>query len=84
VVLDGSLARVDELLHIAGRARRVALQSALGGMAVSLLGIGFAAAGLLPPLAGAIVQEVVDLAAVTNALRASMTPQPLTDYAVRH
>lgn len=80
VVMDSALTRVDELLHIAGRLRRIALQSAIGGMAASLAGMGFAAAGLLPPVTGAVVQEVIDLVAVLNALRAARPGGPLTDY----
>jgi cation transport ATPase len=51
------------------RLRRVALQSAVGGMLISTVGMVSAAVGVLAPIAGAIVQEVVDLAAVLNALR---------------
>jgi heavy metal translocating P-type ATPase len=80
VVMDTSLERVDELLHIARRMRRVALQSAVGGMALSVAGMGLAAAGLLPPVAGAVTQEIIDLAAVLNALRAAAPGGPLTDY----
>jgi heavy metal translocating P-type ATPase len=80
VVMDQSLERVDELFHIAGRLRSIALQSAVGGMAASLVGMGFAAAGLLPPAAGALVQEAIDVAAVINALRVSWRPGSLTDY----
>jgi heavy metal translocating P-type ATPase len=80
VILDTSLQKVDELLHIGRRLRAVALQSAVGGMALSLLGMGFAAAGYLPPVAGAIGQEVIDLLAVVNALRMAWTPRTLTDY----
>ena len=68
VVLDSSLGRFDEFLHVGRRMRRIALQIALGGMALSLIGMGFAAAGYLPPVAGAVAQEVIDLAAVLNAL----------------
>ena len=80
VVMDSSLARVDELFHIAARLRSIALQSAVGGMAASLLGMGFAAAGLLPPAAGALVQEAIDVVAVLNALRVSWNPGSLSDY----
>jgi len=80
VVLDGSISRVDELLHIASRTRRIALQSAVGGMALSLIGVGLAAAGWLTPLAGAIAQEVIDVATVLNALRASWPPREMTDF----
>ena len=80
VVMDSSLERVDEFLHIGRRMRSIALQSALGGMALSLAGMGFAAAGLLPPVAGAIAQEVIDLMAVLNALRVAIPPRSLTDF----
>ena len=52
VVMDSSLGKVDEFLHISRRMRRIALQSALGGMAASTVGMLFAAAGYLPPVAG--------------------------------
>lgn len=80
VVLDSSLGRVDEFLHISDRMRRIALQSAVGGMALSIGGMGFAAAGLLPPVAGALVQEAIDVVAVLNALRAAWPPRALTDF----
>ncbi|MEX2113394.1 MAG: heavy metal translocating P-type ATPase [Pirellulales bacterium] len=80
VIMESSLARVDEFLHISRRMRTIALQSALGGMALSAIGMGFAAAGLLPPVAGAIAQEVIDLLAVVNALRVAVPPKSLTDF----
>ena len=80
VVMDTSLKRVDELLHIARRMRRIALQSAVGGMALSVVGMGLAAAGLLPPVSGAVAQEVIDLLAVLNALRAATPGGTLSDY----
>jgi heavy metal translocating P-type ATPase len=80
VVMDTSLRRVDELFHIARRMRRIALQSAVGGMALSIGGMLVAVAGLLPPVSGAIVQEIIDLGAVLNALRAAVPGGELTDY----
>jgi heavy metal-(Cd/Co/Hg/Pb/Zn)-translocating P-type ATPase len=80
VLLDTSLLKVDELLHIARRLRRVALQSAVGGMALSVVGMGFAAAGFLTPVAGAVSQEVIDVFAILNALRAASPPARLHDY----
>ncbi len=80
VIMDSSLRKLDELIHISRRMRRIALQSAVGGMALSVVGMGFAAAGLLPPVAGAIVQEAIDVLAVLNALRVAMPPRSLTDY----
>lgn len=80
VILDDSLSRVDELMHIARRTRRIALQSAGGGMILSLAGMAFAAAGWLPPLGGVIAQEAIDVWAVLNALRAAWLPKELTDF----
>ncbi|MGC8625280.1 MAG: heavy metal translocating P-type ATPase [Phycisphaerae bacterium] len=80
VIMDSSLKRVDEFFHISRRMRTVALQSALGGMALSLIGMVLASLGLLPPVAGAVSQEFIDLLAVLNALRAAMPPLALTDF----
>lgn len=81
VIMEASLSKVDELIHIGRRMRFIALQSAVGGMALSLLGMGLAATGHLSPLAGAVAQEIIDLAAVLNALRAAL-PAKLTDFRV--
>jgi heavy metal translocating P-type ATPase len=80
VIMDSSLKKVDEFFHISRRMRTVALQSALGGMALSLLGMVLASCGLLPPVAGAVSQEFIDLLAVLNALRAALPPRALTDF----
>lgn len=80
VIMDTSLKRVDELFHLARRMRRIALQSAVGGMALSVVGMGLAFAGWLPPVGGAVFQELIDLAAVLNALRAAVPGGELTDY----
>jgi heavy metal translocating P-type ATPase len=79
VILDTSLQKVDELLHIGRRLRSIALQSAIGGMALSLIGMTIAAAGYLPPVAGAVAQEVIDVLAVLNALRLAIPPKSLSD-----
>jgi cation transport ATPase len=80
VVMEPSLARVDELIHIGRRMRRIALQSAVGGMALSGLGMVLAAVGYLPPLVGAIAQEVIDLLAVVNAVRVAVPRESLHDF----
>jgi P-type E1-E2 ATPase len=80
VIMDTSLQKVDEFLHISRRLRAILLQSAVGGMVLSVVGMGFAAAGYLPPVTGAIFQEVIDVAAVVNALRVALPPKTLTDY----
>ncbi len=69
VIIDSSLSKVDELIHLSYRLRRVALQSAIGGMLLSTIGMVFAAGGWLTPVAGAVAQEGIDLLAVLNALR---------------
>ncbi len=80
VIMDTRLVKVDELLHISQRMRRIALQSAVGGMALSVIGMIAAAFGLLPPVAGAILQEGIDVAAVANALRAAWPPKSLSHF----
>lgn len=80
VIVDTSLARVDELLHISARMRRIALQSAVGGMGLSVVGMLVAAAGHLPPVAGALTQEVIDLVVIFNALRVAARPRMVTDF----
>lgn len=71
VILEPSLRKVDQFLHISSHMRSVALQSAIGGMLMSVGGMFFAAVGVLSPVGGALLQEVIDLWAVGNALRAS-------------
>jgi heavy metal translocating P-type ATPase len=80
IIMDTSLQTVDALFHIGGRLRSIALQSAVGGMGLSVIGMLFAAGGYLPPVAGAIAQEVIDVLAVANALRAAWPPKALSDY----
>jgi P-type E1-E2 ATPase len=80
VVLDSSLSKVDELIHIGRRMRHIALESAVGGMALSVLGMVMATLGWLRPIEGAIAQEIIDLVAVLNAVRVSIPARHLTDY----
>jgi cation transport ATPase len=77
--MDNSLKKVDEFMHISRRMRVIALQSAIGGMALSLIGMAFAAAGHLTPVTGAIAQEIIDVLAVLNALRAAFPPKVIHD-----
>jgi heavy metal translocating P-type ATPase len=79
VVMDNSLRKVDEFMHISRRMRTIALQSAIGGMILSLAGMMFAATGHLSPVAGAISQEIIDVLAVLNALRAAFPPKVISD-----
>ncbi len=80
VLLEPSLTKIDELMHISRHMRKIALQSAAGGMALSMLGMLAAATGHLAPVTGALAQEVIDLAAVLNALRVAIPPAEKTDF----
>lgn len=70
VLTTDRLDRLADAMLIARRSRRIAVQSAVAGMGLSLVAMGFAAFGLLPPAAGALLQEGIDLAVILNALRA--------------
>jgi heavy metal translocating P-type ATPase len=70
VVMVDRLDRLADLLRIARRTRSIALQSVLVGMGLSLAAMVVAAFGYLPPVAGAILQEAIDVAVIVNALRA--------------
>jgi P-type E1-E2 ATPase len=80
VILETSLGKIDELMHIGRRMRRIALQSALGGMVASIVGMIAAATGYLPPIGGAVAQEVIDLFAVLNAVRVALPTDDLQDF----
>ena len=84
VILQSSLASVDELIHIGRRMRSIALTSAVGGMALSLVGMGAAAVGYLTPLRGALLQEVIDLLSILNSLRMILPVGPLSDFDAPH
>ena len=70
VVTVDRLDRLGEALAVARRSRSIALQSVVAGMGLSLAGMLAAAAGYLPPVAGALLQEAIDVAVIANALRA--------------
>ena len=80
VIMESSLEKVDELFHIARCMRSIALQSAVGGMLLSIIGMFLAAFGYLVPVAGAIGQEIIDLVAVVNALRVAFIRERLSDF----
>jgi heavy metal translocating P-type ATPase len=73
VILIDRLDRVSDAVAIAKRTRGIAVQSIIAGMAMSGGAMFFAAVGLLPPVAGALTQEAIDVAVILNALRA-LTP----------
>lgn len=78
VLTTDRLDRLADAMDIARRARRIAVQSAVAGMSLSLVAMGIAALGWLPPALGALLQEGIDLAVILNALRA-LRPDPRTE-----
>jgi heavy metal translocating P-type ATPase len=76
VLSVGRLDRLGDVVKLARRTRRVALESVLAGMSMSLVAMGAAAAGLLPAVWGAVLQEAIDVAVILNALRALRSGAP--------
>jgi heavy metal translocating P-type ATPase len=70
VLVVDRLDRLGDAMRIARRSHRIALQSVLLGMGLAFAFMGAGAFGLFGPVAGAIVQELIDVAAILNALRA--------------
>ncbi|MEJ2433336.1 MAG: heavy metal translocating P-type ATPase, partial [Pseudolabrys sp.] len=70
VLLVDQLDRVLPALLIARRSRLIALQSVIAGMGLSIAAMIAASFGLLPPVQGALLQEVIDVLVIFNALRA--------------
>jgi heavy metal translocating P-type ATPase len=70
VLVVDRLDRLIEAVRIARRSRAIALQSVWAGMGLSIAAMGFAASGLLSPIAGALLQEIIDVIVILNALRA--------------
>lgn len=71
VVLIDDLSRVSEAIAIGRRTMRIARQSIWVGLSLSGIAMVFAAAGAIPPVMGALLQEGIDVAVILNALRAS-------------
>lgn len=70
VITVDRIDRVADALHTGRRALFIARQSIVAGMGLSLVAMGVAALGYLPPVGGALLQEGIDLAVILNALRA--------------
>lgn len=70
VLTTDRLDRLADAMDVARRSRRIAVQSAATGMTLSVLAMIVAAAGALPPAAGALLQEAIDVTVILNALRA--------------
>ena len=75
VLMTDRLARLAQVRSVAARTRRIAIQSVVAGMAMSLAAMGAAAVGRLPAVWGALLQEGIDVAVILNALRA-LRPGP--------
>lgn len=69
VIMENSLAKVDDLIHLSEDMRKIAFQSAVGGMLFSFIGMILAALGFITPVSGAVLQEIIDVVAILNALR---------------
>jgi haloacid dehalogenase-like hydrolase len=70
VLTSDRVDRLADAMDIARWSRRIAVQSAVVGMSLSLAAMAIAAVGWLPPAAGALLQEGIDIAVILNALRA--------------
>jgi P-type E1-E2 ATPase len=70
VITVDRIDRVADAVHAGRRSLYIARQSVLAGMGMSLAAMIVAAFGYLPPIAGALLQEGIDLAVIANALRA--------------
>jgi heavy metal translocating P-type ATPase len=76
VLLVDHLDRIVPAIEIARRSRLIALESVAAGIGLSLLGMVAAALGHITPVQGALLQEVIDVAVIVNALRALGGKQP--------
>ena len=83
VIMENTLIKVDELIHISIDMRKIALQSAVGGMFFSIAGMILAACGLLSPVEGALAQEIIDVIAILNALRITWHQKQFTDLSIK-
>ncbi|AMM84902.1 heavy metal translocating P-type ATPase [Martelella sp. AD-3] len=79
VLLLDDLGLLVPVFSIARRTMRIAYQSMIAGIVLSIAAMGFAAAGYLDPVAGALLQEAIDLAVVLNALRALSSGREAAD-----
>jgi P-type E1-E2 ATPase len=71
VILGDDVTRVADVIRLSRRTLRIARQSIRVGLGLSGVAMVFAAAGLIPPIGGAILQEAIDVAVILNALRTS-------------
>jgi heavy metal translocating P-type ATPase len=89
VLVVDRLDRIADAISISRRSRRIAEQSVIIGMGLAFGGMLLGAFGLLAPVAGAVLQECIDVFAILNALRAlrgdaeQRRPSPATDVGER-
>jgi len=76
ILLVDRLDRIAEVMDVARRSRRIALQSVYAGIGLSFAAMGVAALGYLQPVQGALLQELIDVAVIVNALRALRDHRP--------
>jgi len=69
VILDHRIEKLNELFAVTEKTVRVARQSIYGGIALSMIGMAFAAFGYISPVVGAFIQEAIDIIVILNALR---------------
>jgi P-type E1-E2 ATPase len=72
VLLRDDIGLARQAVGIGRRTMRIARQSIYVGLGLSLVAMGFAALGLIQPIAGALLQETIDVAVILNALRSSV------------
>lgn len=80
VILADDVWRVPEVLRISDQTMHIARESMWAGMVLSGIAMGFAAAGMIAPAAGAVLQELIDVAVILNALRASKSAREAAGY----
>lgn len=75
IILADDMGRVPAVIRISRRTMHIARQSMWIGLVLSGIAMLFAASGLIVPAMGAVLQEIIDVAAILNALRASANPR---------
>jgi len=69
VFLGGTFSEVYDSINISRRTMKIAKQSIFVGLGLSIVGMGFAAGGLIVPIVGAVIQEAIDVSVILNSLR---------------
>jgi len=70
VIMVDSISRVATAIEIAKHTMHIATQSVFVGIALSIVLMVIASTGIIPPVVGAVLQEIVDVVVIFNALRA--------------